>query len=287
MQDIKLIAENLFIIHGTPEYPTPEQILYRIERSYLASFMCKELIMRNIKIHLDYTRSTGNILDIAGGLTESIISIPAQNNYSNITLFMQNEKFKRKEEIPTVERGDYYALRCIAHEITHCIFNIGGCQYAEALCRASEYVACVNDELLPKEIRSAVKYARNNYKCYEWRKGGYGFKIPKERIWTIDFTKNLMMSKNWKDRFIAEYWQAKIRYDRTFCIVMNHKLGYSTIDINLDAEVRKIAILTAYIEQLEEMAKIYDINLGEKEIDVKDICKIVLNDIKQNCPSSK
>ncbi len=286
--NIKLINKDIFIIYGKPEYPTPEQILYRIERSYLANFMCKEIITRNIKIILDYTKSTGdiNVLNNKND-TENIISIPAQTYHSSIILFMKNEKFKQKEETPKINRGDYYALRCIVHEITHCILGIGGCQYAEALCRASEYIACTNDQLLSKEIKSAVKYARNSYKHFKWRKNGYGFKIPKEKIWTIDFTKNLMISENWKDRFIAEYWQAKIRYDRVYCIIMDYKLGYSTININLDAELDKLSILQDYIEQLEKMAKIYNIYLGEKEINVKDICKIILNHIKLNYQLSK
>jgi len=37
---------------------------------------------------------------------------------------------------------------------------------------------------------------------------------------TLEETKDLMMSSNYKDRFRAEYWQLKIRYDR-LCTALN------------------------------------------------------------------
>lgn len=74
------------------------------------------------------------------------------------------------DNIPNVR----VAAQTVIHEITHHRYNIGGCQWAEAVCLANEKKHIVGrNHLTPDELIYIVNLARNNYTEYNWKKGGY------------------------------------------------------------------------------------------------------------------
>lgn len=68
------------------------------------------------------------------------------------------------------------AAQTIIHEITHVRYNIGRCQWAEAVCMAKEKMHIAGrNKLTNEELRYIVKLAKDNYPEYEWKKGGYKY----------------------------------------------------------------------------------------------------------------
>lgn len=66
------------------------------------------------------------------------------------------------------------AAQTIIHEMTHFYYDIGNCQWAEAVCFAKEKMHIEKrNELTIAEKRYIVKLARDNYKNLNWKKGGY------------------------------------------------------------------------------------------------------------------
>ena len=76
---------------------------------------------------------------------------------------------------------------------------------------------------------------------------------------TLSDTVNLMVSKNYKERFIAEYWQVKIRN-------MLDRWDYGDLDFLPDCprELYNIQIcgMKQYLDILERRAKIENIDLA-------------------------
>ncbi|MEG1085211.1 MAG: hypothetical protein RSD88_02695 [Anaerovoracaceae bacterium] len=66
------------------------------------------------------------------------------------------------------------AAQTIIHEMTHYYYDIGRCQWAEAVCFAKEKMHIENrSNLTFAEKRYVVKLAQDNYPEYNWKKGGY------------------------------------------------------------------------------------------------------------------
>lgn len=66
------------------------------------------------------------------------------------------------------------AAQTIIHEVTHLRYNIGGCQWAEAVCMANEKKHITGrNNLTTDELRYIVNLARNAYPEYQWKRGGY------------------------------------------------------------------------------------------------------------------
>lgn len=80
---------------------------------------------------------------------------------------------------------------------------------------------------------------------------------------TLSDTVNLMVSKNYKERVIAEYWQLKIRYDKLK--IMLDKWDYGDLDFlpECPRELYNIQIcgMKQYMDVLERRAKIENIDL--------------------------
>lgn len=85
-------------------------------------------------------------------------------------------------------------------------------------------------------------------------------------------TKTLMESKDYKDRFIAEYWQTKIRYEKlkAFC----NKLEASTYSMNVEAPKHDCvfgllkeqeSVMGEYLHILEIRAVVENIELDYHE----------------------
>lgn len=78
----------------------------------------------------------------------------------------------------------------------------------------------------------------------------------------IDTTK-LMISKDYKDRFKAEYYQTVIRFDKLYEMIVKYENG--TLEFkptcSIDILKKQKDIMFKYIGILEERAKIEKINL--------------------------
>ncbi len=81
---------------------------------------------------------------------------------------------------------------------------------------------------------------------------------------TLSDTVNLMVSKNYKERFIAEYWQVKIRYEKLKNML--DRWDYGDLDFLPDCprELYNIQIcgMKQYLDILERRAKIENIDLA-------------------------
>ena len=76
------------------------------------------------------------------------------------------------------------AAQTVIHEMTHFYYNIGNCQWAEAVCFAKEKMHIEGrNKLTFSELRYIVKLAKDNYPEFEWKKGGiiYGKHIKSKR----------------------------------------------------------------------------------------------------------
>lgn len=78
-------------------------------------------------------------------------------------------------------------------------------------------------------------------------------------------TVKLMESDNYKDRFKAEYFQTKIRYDKLHKIIVKAEAG--TLDFELTTPILVLknqkSFMGQYLNQLEIRAEIEGINLEE------------------------
>ena len=80
---------------------------------------------------------------------------------------------------------------------------------------------------------------------------------------TLSDTVNLMVSKNYKERFIAEYQQVKIRYEKLKAML--EKWDHGDLDFSPDCsrELYNIQIcgMKQYLSILEKRSKIENIDL--------------------------
>lgn len=79
----------------------------------------------------------------------------------------------------------------------------------------------------------------------------------------LDETVNMMSSGDYKERFKAEYWQTKIRYDKLHRMTVKYEAG--TLDFtptcSLDLLRRQKANMGNYLNCLEVRAEIEGIDL--------------------------
>ena len=76
-------------------------------------------------------------------------------------------------------------------------------------------------------------------------------------------TVELMTSADWKDRFIAEYLQVKIRYEKLHSLIIRREVG--KIDFNtpipLESWLTQAQHMGMYLHELEKQAVIHGIVL--------------------------
>lgn len=81
----------------------------------------------------------------------------------------------------------------------------------------------------------------------------------------LNFTAALMNSDDYKDRFKAEYWQTKIRYDKLHRMTVKYEAGTldftPTCPLNLLKEQK--AAMGQYLNRLEVRAEMEGIKLFE------------------------
>ena len=80
---------------------------------------------------------------------------------------------------------------------------------------------------------------------------------------TLKDTVNLMISPDWKDRFKAEYFQTKIRYEKLHKLIVLREVGKHGFDtpIPLDSWKEQAHHMGLYLFELEKQAAIHGIDL--------------------------
>ena len=79
---------------------------------------------------------------------------------------------------------------------------------------------------------------------------------------TLKETVDLMLSEDYKDRFVAEYWQTKIRYEKLHKMLVKMAAGVCKRDDNSDVLVDQQANMRNYLNCLEIRAAKEGINLN-------------------------
>lgn len=76
-------------------------------------------------------------------------------------------------------------------------------------------------------------------------------------------TVNLMNSDDFKDRFVAEYRQTKIRYEKLHKLLIKYEAGTLNFDpkCSLELLTEQAKYMGLYLKCLEIRAQIYDIEL--------------------------
>ena len=81
------------------------------------------------------------------------------------------------------------------------------------------------------------------------------------RAMELKDTVNLMNSSDYKERFAAEYWQTKVRYDRLLTIVYKADTLDFEPKCSLELLKEQMAHMDNYLRCLETRAKIEGIKL--------------------------
>lgn len=76
-------------------------------------------------------------------------------------------------------------------------------------------------------------------------------------------TVQLMTSADYKERFQAEYWQLKIRYDKLCNMLVKYKKGTLPFVPKCSYEIlsNQAVLMRGYLNALEERARIEEVNL--------------------------
>ena len=82
-------------------------------------------------------------------------------------------------------------------------------------------------------------------------------------------TIGLMMSDNYKDRFKAEYFQVKIRYDRLHRILIQYEAGTLPFELKCSSQMLRdqAHFMDQYLRILEIRAEIEGVDLSFEEAD--------------------
>lgn len=77
----------------------------------------------------------------------------------------------------------------------------------------------------------------------------------------------LMESENYKDRFRAEYWQTKIRYEKLHRMTVRYEAGTLDFQPSCDLEIllEQKKYMGFYLSRLEVRAEIEKINLYDMD----------------------
>lgn len=83
----------------------------------------------------------------------------------------------------------------------------------------------------------------------------------------LNETVSLMNSANYKDRFIAEYWQTKIRYEKLHNMTIKYKSGTLnfTPTCPLSLLLEQEQYMKQYLNKLEDRAELESIDLNNIE----------------------
>ena len=82
---------------------------------------------------------------------------------------------------------------------------------------------------------------------------------------TLQDTIELMNSEDFKDRFKAEYYQTKIRYDKLHAMIVKYEAGTLNFEPKCSLELfkKQASYMGQYLFALEVRAQIEGVNLGD------------------------
>lgn len=142
-------ASDVFTYNAPVGKISPQSILDEMEKNEVGKEALRQLAERNVKPFLDF------------GVKPFTHRGEQQGN--SIKIYLSN--------IPS----ERVAAQTIIHEATHLYYNIGQCQWAEAICFAKEKMFLTGKPLTVSERRYIISLAKNNYPEFKWKKGGYGY----------------------------------------------------------------------------------------------------------------
>lgn len=142
-------ASEIFNFSESIGEVSPQAIVDALENSDIGQKTLKMLIEKGVKPILDYSEKT--------------FSYRGEQQGKTIKIYMKN--------IPNVK----VAAQTVIHETTHLYYDIGQCQWAEAVCFAREKMFLTGRSLTIQEKRYIVKLAKQAYPEFNWKKGGYGY----------------------------------------------------------------------------------------------------------------
>ncbi|MGN1138920.1 MAG: phage minor capsid protein [Ruminococcus sp.] len=128
---------------------SPQAIADALKNSYIGQETLKMLSEKGVKPILDYSAKSFSYR----GEQQGKKIIIYMNNISNVNV----------------------AAQTVIHETTHLYYDIGQCQWAEAVCFAREKMFLTGRPLTIQEKRYIVKLAKQAYPEFCWKKGGYGY----------------------------------------------------------------------------------------------------------------
>lgn len=84
----------------------------------------------------------------------------------------------------------------------------------------------------------------------------------------LDFTVDWMRSEDYKDRFKAEYWQTKKRYEKLHWMTVKYEAGTLEFTPSCPLELLKEqkAAMGQYLNRMEVRAQIEGIDLFDMEV---------------------
>lgn len=84
---------------------------------------------------------------------------------------------------------------------------------------------------------------------------------------TLEETAELMLSSNYKERFLAEFWQVKIRFERLYDMLVKYE--NDELDFEPDSDIGTLTnqcmAMDQYLNTLYQRAEMENIELGENE----------------------
>ncbi len=125
---------------------THRNLFNELNKSSIGKSVIEYIKENNINVHISY-----DIIEDTGHMGHCL--------FDSMTIFAQNTKSVKT------------TAKTIIHECTHLKYNIGGCQWAEAVCFAQELLH-EKGVLTISDKRDIIKYVRYNYPDFKWRKGG-------------------------------------------------------------------------------------------------------------------
>lgn len=85
---------------------------------------------------------------------------------------------------------------------------------------------------------------------------------------TLEGTIGMMTSGDWRDRFVAEYLQTKIRYEKLHRLIVKREVGKLDFNTPIPLESWKYQAyhMEMYLLELEKQAEIHGIDLPRIEV---------------------
>lgn len=148
------------------------------------------------------------------------------------------------------------------------INSIKGCLNIDGYCNDCDYDGCVFEygfckkDLLADALELLKEQGERVGKLTEDQSSNRQIKKEEQNMELKD-TVELMQSEDWKERFVAEYLQTKIRYEKLHWMIIKREAGRQEFNtpIPLESWKTQANIMGRYLYELEKQAAIHGIEL--------------------------